>query len=83
MPFRYIEKADCAIEIFNEPELGQEIIMKWAKEHPVKTNEDKFEEVFGCKPNKNTCPVYCQLGSSCRNCVNDDFWKQEYKEPGK
>ena len=29
---------------------AEEIIMKWAEEHPVMTNGKKFEEVFGFSP---------------------------------
>ena len=29
---------------------AEKIIMDWAKAHPIKTNADKFEEVFGVKP---------------------------------
>lgn len=30
------------------PEEAERIIMQWAKEHPIKTNRMRFEEVFGC-----------------------------------
>lgn len=55
-----------------------------AKEHPIITNADKFEEVFGHKPNgKYVCPVpmldrSC-AGVSCKTCIN--WWNEPYKEP--
>ena len=29
------------------PEETEEIIMRWSEEHPIITNRNKFEEVFG------------------------------------
>lgn len=58
----------CGLDILKNPEQAQEIIMKWAKEHPVKTNADKFKEVFGT-------PVdYISFSDRI------GFWQQEYKE---
>ena len=37
----------CWRWISEEPEKSEEFIMKWARENPVKTNRDKFKEVFG------------------------------------
>ena len=54
-----------------------EIVENWAKEHPVKTNMDKFEEVFGFRPNVfldgeeiTVCNGYYKL--------DDTFWNAEY-----
>ena len=60
--------------------------MKWAKENPIKTNADKFKEVFGIKPNKAKCPFLdsteeCSKHNLCVHCALNDFWNQEYKEP--
>lgn len=42
-----IEGNSC-FEIFKvHPEEVVEIVEKWSKEHPAKTNADKFKEVFG------------------------------------
>lgn len=71
----------------NLPQEAEEIIMKWAKEHPVITNFQKLEEVFGkeltdkldindCMMNRCPNPI-----RTCGECEYDDFWKQEYKEP--
>ena len=39
----------CDRFIFENPEEAVEIVENWSKEHPVKTNRQKFEEVFGTK----------------------------------
>lgn len=74
----------CANFIIDEPQQAEEIIMKWAKEHPIKTNADKFKEVFGFTPNIDICP-FCSLGDGfsslcCIECRYRYFWMQEYKE---
>lgn len=37
----------CRNWVTSHPKEAEEIIMKWAAEHPVITNGAKFEEVFG------------------------------------
>ena len=39
--------AICSSWMFANPVLAEDAIMKWAAEHPIKTNRDKFKEVFG------------------------------------
>lgn len=54
-----------------DPEAAEKVIMKWNKENPVKTNNDKFKEIFGDEPYTITA-------------FDDDFisWlSKEYKEP--
>lgn len=72
----------CSNFIRIHPKEAEEIIMAWAKEHPIKTNEDKFREVFGFIPDSEYCPNKCQ-GNGCINCEHRHFWSQEYKEPMK
>ena len=39
---------NCETGVFRRyPEDAESIIMQWATEHPIKTNRDKFKEVFG------------------------------------
>lgn len=57
----------CTTIITENPKEAEEIIMKWAKENPIKTNAEKFKEVFGITWNE--APIGCR------------FWNQEYKEP--
>ena len=37
----------CCVWVKDHPEEAERIIMQWAAEHPLKTNRDKFKEVFG------------------------------------
>lgn len=64
-----------------------EIVENWAKQHPIKTNADKFKEVFGFEPT----PIYCVNNNmKCSDCEYFDynnglcdvsiFWDAEYKE---
>lgn len=76
----------CEDFIINYPQEAEEIIMAWAKEHPIKTNADKFKEVFGLEPNKGKCPFFgsveeCSKHSICCDCELNNFWSEEYKEP--
>lgn len=79
----------CSNPYPENPEQAQEIIMKWAKVHPVKTNVDKFEEVFGFEvKDLNKCKLVLEdKGCTnpygrCEDCENhmSKFWQQEYKE---
>lgn len=38
---------NCRKFIFDHPDEFEEIVMKWAEEHPLVTNGAKFEEIFG------------------------------------
>ena len=66
--------------INQNPQEAEEIIMKWASEHPIKTNADKFKEVFGLEPYSEYCPSKC-TEKECLVCEYRHFWSQEYKEP--
>ena len=73
-----------------------EYVEKWAKEHPLVTMKDKFNEVFGVEPVHTEseikcylCPKFAGLGAdikctvqTCENC-KEDFWDSEYKPPKK
>lgn len=65
-----------------------EIVENWAKENPIKTNAEKFKEVFGFKPYTKNC-INGEEKVSCTNCqcfydgecaVSKLFWDAEYKE---
>ena len=58
---------------FEEPEKAEELVMNWAKEHPPKSNRDKFKDVFGI----DISDLFA-LGIS-RNIQN--WLDEEYKEP--
>lgn len=80
------EKMNCTVFIYNHPVKAEKIIMEWADEYPVKTNADKFKEVFGFNIETDICT---KLGSHqdcndlCIICELDNFWNKEYKEQDK
>lgn len=46
----------CEAGVIHSPEEAEDIIMQWSIEHPIKTNRDKFKEVFGYNSFAE-CPV--------------------------
>ena len=56
-----------------DPELAEEVILRWAKEHPPVSNLDKFKEVFGFDP-------LTDKHLMCGTPIIGWFGK-EYKEP--
>ena len=53
------------------------------------TNAEKFEKVFGAKPNIVHCPILCRKDcKKCKgygnslDCCGSDWWNSEYKEEG-
>lgn len=87
-PLNDIKENTCATTIKHSPEEVEKRIMQWAKEHPVKTNADKFKEVFGVEINHSYSDCIFKYTSVCKDisycvCEYADFWEQEYKEPGK
>ena len=62
------------------PEKAIEIIEKWLKENPTKTNLEKFHEVFGENLEFNYCEV-CQNQRNFDNvpCLSCGWWDEEYK----
>lgn len=65
--------ASCRNWVPAHPEEAEEIIMKWAEENPLKTNGEKFREVFGYDMTErfNTAPSM------------KDWLDAEYKEAKK
>lgn len=51
-----------------DPEQAVKAVEQWSKEHPVMTNDQKFEEVFGCSPKHG---YY----------IPEAWWDEPYKEP--
>lgn len=84
---------DCVHYLFKFPLQAQADIMKWARENPKPTNEDKlrevFVEVFGVQLTGK--PYGCELikcphededsDEGCDTCKYKGFWQKEYKEP--
>lgn len=79
---------DCGTFMTTYPEKAEKIIMKWAEEHPVKTNKDKFYEIFSDFPLDifeitKTCRANCASYPRCNGCNRKEaieFWNKEYKE---
>lgn len=80
-----IIKGGCGLLLRKYPEQAQEIILKWDKEHPIKTNIDKFREVFELTEEEFNPDHGCQLlecgDRKCDECPRKNFWFDEYKEP--
>lgn len=65
------------------------IVTQWAKEHPVKTNREKLEEIFpDCKGKEaSELPRPCgiiegydeECDEDCEYCTGK-FWEEEYDE---
>lgn len=75
----------CKLEnvIFNSFE-AVEFVENWAKDHPIKTNAEKFREVFGfdmtiCWDNEFPCNEcqFCDIDGTCNS--KEKFWDAEYK----
>lgn len=67
-----------------------EVVENWAKEHPIKTNADKFKEMFGIEPIQiSSCINFKEKCGDCKYydgsaCDADNrFWNAEYKEQTK
>lgn len=78
------KKYDCTTCVgfcIKYPKVAEGIIMNWAKEHPIKTNADKFKEVFGVVNIKLNCDIFECSEGRCSECEYENFWNEEYKEP--
>ena len=64
----------CTLFMIKDPEEAEEIIMKWAAEHPLVTNGAKFEEIFGVPFWAISCGVTPEISKWLRS---------EYKEAKK
>ena len=83
--------ADCRIFIFKNIDKANEIIINWCKEHPIKTRQDKFLEMFPNAQKLNTgilsiCPKIVDetLDINCcaRPCLGcyKDYWLAEVEK---
>lgn len=70
----------CDDFMLDHPDMAELILKEWMVEHPLKTNKDKFAEVFGeIQKYDDECEHHC----STRPCQSCDWWLQEYVEPDK
>ena len=72
----------CDDFMMDHPDMAEPILKEWLAEHPVKTNRDKFIEVFGSKLvfKDDSCGGLCDSIDEvpCGSC---NWWWQEYVEP--
>ena len=65
----------CTEAVYKDPQGVVEIVEKWGKEHPIKTNAMKFEEVFGFIPR-------CRdIFDTNNNIHHKPWWDAPYKAP--
>ena len=80
----------CGDFIKNFPDKATEIILKWCKEHPIKTRQDEFLKMFpnvGIDENGavTICPICidtnfnCVSSISCPKC-REEYWLTEVEE---
>lgn len=62
----------------DRPEEAVSIVEKWAREHPVMTNAQKFKEVFGVGPEYCSSPLRT---SETVTTLAHEWWDEPYKEP--
>lgn len=86
-PLHCVDSIGCKLYMYIYPEKTEEKVMKWAAEHSIMTNAQKFKEVFGIEHLGGCSGLptqYCHKVDSiarCDLCEFDKFWKQEYKDP--
>lgn len=70
----------CVIAFAQNPKESEKILKEWLAEHPVKTNKDKFAEVFGEIERFGKCEI---IDCSTVPCLECGWWNREYVEPEK
>lgn len=83
------ENLYCAEYLLKYPDKANEIILNWCKEHPVKTRQDKFLEMFpNATIDTNTgiiciCPKIIDRKAKCSMQCDDcqkSYWLAEIDE---
>ena len=78
----------CSALIAEEPDKANEIILKWCKEHPVETRQDRllkmFPKVRTCNGVIDICPISfggkCSVGNKCCSECEKEYWLAEVDE---
>lgn len=67
----------CGSYIFDHPEEAVHIVEEWSKAHPIKTNGQKFVEVFGFVPT-----TWNKMGEEIHDYIADpQWWHEPYEAP--
>lgn len=69
----------CIDFIAQYPNETEWLIQDWARRHPVKTNRDKFKEMFGIDLDDASCAGF-RCDGDCDGCEHEGFWNRAYKE---
>lgn len=85
-PMEPLEFISCDTVAMNNPETAEEIVSKWASEHPLKTNAMKIKEVFNTDIrvvalNSDTFLVSINYDSSNGIRALKAWLESEYVEP--
>lgn len=78
----------CSYLVREIPDRANEIILKWCKEHPVETRQDKFLKMFPkartCNGVIDICPISfggeCSVGNKCCSECKKEYWLAEVEE---
>lgn len=70
----------CDDFMLDHPDMAELILKEWMAEHPLKTNKDKFAEVFGEIERFGKCEI---IDCSTVPCLECGWWNREYVEPNK
>lgn len=85
------ENLDCEDFVVEEVDKANEIILKWCKEHPVETRQDRFLKIFPNAKIDNCgtsilCPRWVDKDFKCNRqllCCAEcckEYWLAEVKE---
>ncbi len=74
---------DCYDLMREYPDKANEIILKWCKEHPVKTRQDEFLKMFpnaGIDENGvvTICPICVDTNFNCVSSISCPKCREEY-----
>lgn len=79
----------CGPFVTKHPDKAKEIVEKWAKEHPIKTRQDVFLELYpsaaldgdgvlNVRPCDMVKDFICYVGIGCKEC-RKEYWEGEAK----
>lgn len=87
----WVDAKNCDYLIRTNPDKANEIILKWCKEHPIKTRQDRFLKMFPNAPKDENgiidlCPdcidtnIECfHSAKKCAKCCKN-YWLAEVDE---